>query len=150
MRAFLLPCLVSTRIWRDRASYGFSVSAEATLRRIWQAAGVGGKLITLFCPYSNYIFNFGNILVIRLLVKVAVYFISFAEATLRRIWQAAGGSPLPHLGACLLSSARSWWREYPEGRGASTLPQNNTLPEREIDSPDSPVSAPSEPFSYPA
>ena len=36
---------------------------------------------------------------------------------------------LPHLGACLLSSAPSWWREYPEGRGASTLPQNNTLPE---------------------
>ena len=42
----------------------------------------------------------------------------------------AGGSPLP--GAAvphLLALPPHGGREYPEGRGASTLPQNNTLPE---------------------
>ena len=67
-----------------------------------------------------------------------------AEATLRRIWQAAGGSPLPGTaapsGSLPPQLSPSWWREYPEGRVLQA--QNNTLPEREIDSPDSPVSAP--------
>ena len=38
---FLLLCLVSTHISRDRGSYGFLWAAEATLRRIM----AGGRLL---------------------------------------------------------------------------------------------------------
>ena len=86
-----------------------------------EVAKFKSNLKTLFCGYSRTIFlTFGSYLsVYTVACESSRIFFSVAEATLRRIWQAVSCCPvlLPHL----LEPAPHGGREYPEGRGASTL-----------------------------